>query len=196
MENFGSKLAIILLGTLWGAISGLLSVYGLQFYGMFIFPPLVFWGCFIFVATILLGPIWSRYIQQLVFFLLIYLAVIFTAFSFTLVLPLGGVLIFVSIFYGLKLRNGFKYLKVAVVLQLVVGIIVDIFHPHIFTTLQQLSQSWLYQGRDPANGAVRGMIFLWQTIMMAAITLQLYTERLNRRNLESQAPAEVGPTEP
>ena len=185
------RLAYLGLGLVWGALSGYLSVYDLQQIGMFIWPALVFAGFALVLAAMILGMSWRQFVIQLFLFLGIYWAVIFSLPSFALLMAGGAALVGVSLSWGLPLKHGYRILVWGVFLQLIAGGMFDLFRDQILSDLQQFSESWLYQGREPVGGSARVLVFLWQTIMMTAITLQLYTERCYRQTLAAQEVASL-----
>jgi hypothetical protein len=127
MENFRNKFTVAVLGVLWGAISGFLSVFDLQQFGMFVWPALVFSGCFMILGAILFKATWNQLALQTVFFLGIYMAVIFTLHTFALLMPTGAALVAVSLYYGFRLQHGFKFLLWGIFMQLIVGVLFDLF---------------------------------------------------------------------
>lgn len=186
------RLAYLALGVVWGALSGYLSVYDLQQLGMFIWPALVFAGFALVLAAMILGMSWRQFVIQLFLFLGIYWAVIFSLPSFALLMAGGAALVGVSLSWGLPLKHGYRILVWGVILELIAGGMFDLFRNQIISDVQQFSESWLYQGREPVSGSARVLILIWQTIMITAITLQLHNERRRRQALAVQSAAEGG----
>lgn len=197
MENFWNKTAILVLGLLFGALSGFLSVYELSMYGTFVRPPLVFGVvallCWSFVLRISL----LRWI--LLFFLLqvAYVVVISFGYVFTGFYLLGAVLVFLAVVLVFELEEWMLLLK-SLALFLVFGLFFDmnINHQWLDHLLVDEETRQPFGAVGYENPVFKLAIFVWQVSAMTAITLQLYAERRYRQQLAAQEAADGGASEP
>lgn len=189
MENFWNKLGYLCIGLALGSICGLCSTYHLELCGAMWRPPALF--CVFF--TILWGVYWRQDFAKLLLILglfwVIYWIALFGGQIYSGMMTLGAVLSFVVIHRLLSLKTS-SFLKIAVFILLAFGLVVDFW----IISGAPIPQDWgleiQHRFPDDVGMATDAAIFIWQTIALGAITLQLYTEKRYRQNLVAQEHAD------
>lgn len=164
-----------------GLICGFCSIYELEYFGALWRPPLTFWA-FFFVLWLL---VWNSDPMDalkllFLFFLSYWVAFFIGSFAFTSMMTLGALLTFGSVTWVLKLKRP-SVLLLAGLLLLLFGFIIDInldFFDSLFSGCE-----WCQRHRtsDSIGEVGKFTILIWQTISFAAISLQMYSEKLRRK---------------
>jgi hypothetical protein len=189
MVYFWNKLGSLLLGLLLGVLSGWASSVSLTYSQLLFRPPLIF---IVFVAALLalyLGAT-IRILVGSISLLCIYWLIFLCGPAISISGTVGGLLTVLLLERLVPIRKPIA-LFVGVILFSIVSILIDVNAEAVQLYLKELSPL------DPSGDWVRSIwqlgIFLWQTIMMAAIALQLYTERQYRQRLAAQTIDEEAP---
>ncbi len=182
-----------------GSICGLASTYHLELLGALWRPPALFCVAF----TILWGVYCREDLIDLLsilgLFWVIYWISVFGGQIFTGWMTLGAILSFWAIRHFLRLKKS-TFLKIAVFILFAFGLAFDFGLLKYFLGIL-VNKGWEVQWRfeDDIGLGVNIIIFIWQTIALGAIALQLYTEKRYRQNLIAMSnavgPGDVVPTE-
>jgi hypothetical protein len=183
--NFWTKFKHLTLGCCLGAISGVFSTYGLLRYDALWRPSIFFFVFSMIPVYFLLKPKLSELIG--LFFL--YFVSFLTAFLGGLVIAgmmgVGSVLVFLSLFWVLRLKS-YRYFIVATIVLAAIGLVIDLNSKDYFTWKGDDIDARQFQPGEMLNLGFSVIIIIWQTIALGAITLQLYTEKCYRQSLEVQ----------
>lgn len=186
MRHRRTKLVHILFGSLLGGACGLLTIFDLSYVAGYLgFPVLTFWMVYAGLAWSILRPDWSRLLVQLPIFWIIYMLHMLFTFFFVVTMPLNAALVFLTGRYCLRMERAYGIWGWLVLL-FFVGLATMIFFEPFSTISESLLEAYLVDGKDGAPGWMRGIILVWQTIMMTALTLQLHNERRCRQALAAQ----------
>jgi hypothetical protein len=193
MVTLSNKLSILLLGSLLGAVCGLITNLFLENWGLYLAPACVFWVGTAWMAWLWLKPREEKLALLFPLYFASYLACLIFMPAMTLKLGVGAFCVAVSLQWLLGLRTIRILILTSIVIS-VMSIFLDVFLNEVFLWIEGSRDSWT-EGRPGGQFGytTRLIIFLWQTIMMAAITLQLYAERRYRQRIATKAATEGGP---
>jgi hypothetical protein len=195
LETTWKKLFSLAFGFWMGLTSALFSIIGASRMDMPWQPAFSFWLITMVVTALMIKISWKQALLLLVAFTLASWVAFLVGIIFTGIYVLGSLLVTWALVLVLRLHS-YRVLLFATGVLGIGGLTWDFF---VASSLRMsMSQSEQAQTGHGKELAIELMVILamWQTIMMAAIALQLYTERLHRQRLADQAPTEVGPSEP
>lgn len=195
MENFWKKLISLAFGIWMGLTSALFSVVGASRLDLTWQPAFFFWLMTMLVVALMINITWRQSILLLFAFILASWAAFLVGMIFTGIYVLGSLLVTWALVVILRLHAYRLLLYASGVLGLS-GLCFDLWVAS--TAGVPADQQGQIQARADMVLSAEPMVALvmWQTIMMTAITLQLYAERRYRQRLAAQAAAAGGASEP
>ncbi len=182
-EKSWNSTSSLICGLLFGALSGILSVYQLSSDGAFVWPSIVFglvalvgWN---FVLRIsFLRMLLLFFLFQVIYFLVIWLGTMFTGFYL-----MGAFLVFLAVALVLRLEKK-MLLLMSLALFVILGLSFDIGYDwldELFAGNQARQPHW---PEKDARIVLKAAIFVWQLVAMTVVSVQLHAERCYRQVLD------------
>lgn len=180
-------------------ICGFGSTYHLELLGALWRPPALFCVAFTILWAVYCREDLVDLLSILGLFWVIYWISLFGGQIHTGIMTLGAILSFWAIHHFLRLKKS-TFLKIAVFILFAFGLAFDLGILKYFLGIL-VNKGWEVEWRfeDDIGLGVNIIIFIWQTIALSAISLQLYAEKLHQQDLRAMSQAvgrgDVVPTE-